>query len=252
VDNQVRAAVTSAALLSMTLSARRFHPLVIVVGLALAVGCNSKPGGNEKKDGPAVTRQGDAGADARFSDGGQVFDAGQSGAQGASGGKQPAGIPCQDASQCRSGFCVDGVCCQVPCAESCTSCNLAEDPGECLPVPAGNPDPRQKCREDAPQTCGQSGLCNGQGGCAKHGPGTICKLGTCESKDRFLPASTCDGEGACVAGAAVLCAPSMCEDGKCTGACTSNMQCVAPATCAQGSCGPRGNGQDCASNDQCA
>ena len=33
------------------------------------------------------------------------------------------GLPCHDAGQCQSGFCVDGVCCNAPCTEQCMACD---------------------------------------------------------------------------------------------------------------------------------
>jgi hypothetical protein len=170
---------------------------------------------------------------------------------GAACGKRPAGAPCQMPDQCDSGFCADGVCCNVACTGACVSCNQQDRMGECVPVPAGLPDVHGGCRMDPPDSCGQSGFCNGQGGCAKHPPGTTCGLGTCDDGRTLLGASECDGDGTCVAASALDCAPFTCQAGACRGSCASNADCTAPAVCTAGSCGMRGRGQACTTGDQC-
>ena len=169
----------------------------------------------------------------------------------ACGAKRPPGATCADPTQCDSGYCADGVCCNVACSGSCVSCNQPERMGECAPVPAGADDPHDMCREDSPDTCGQSGACNGQGGCARYPQGTICKLSACEGRERFVPASVCDGEGVCVIGKSISCQPSTCEDGACITSCTVDTQCMSPAVCRDANCGKRGPGQTCTAADQC-
>ena len=169
----------------------------------------------------------------------------------ACGAKRAAGSVCDEPGDCESGFCSDGVCCNVACTGACVSCNQPDRMGECVPAPAGARDPHNLCREDAPETCGQSGYCNGLGGCTKYAAGTVCKLGACDGRDRFVPPSVCDGDGSCQAGVALSCAPSTCENGACITACRDSSQCMSPAACTGGSCGKRGNGQDCTAGDQC-
>ena len=142
-----------------------------------------------------------------------------------------SGAACEAATECQSGFCADGVCCNVACTGACVSCDQVDQVGVCSPVPAGGEDKHGVCRQDAPDSCGQSGYCNGQGGCAKYVAGTLCKLPTCEGKNEFVPASLCDGEGTCVAGIALTCFPSTCEAGACLSSCTSNDNCMAPNSC---------------------
>ena len=84
---------------------------------------------------------------------------------------QELGARCQNAGQCASGFCADGVCCNSACSGGCVQCNLPGREGECAPVPAGQPDPHAPVPPDAPESCGQSGVCNGQGGCSKYAAG---------------------------------------------------------------------------------
>jgi hypothetical protein len=169
----------------------------------------------------------------------------------ACGAKRPDGASCTDGAQCSSGFCADGVCCNVACTGACLACNQPEMMGECSPVGAGVDDPHMICRTDAPDTCGQSGVCNGQGGCAKYPADTICKLGLCDAAGQFVPPGTCDGDGTCTAGVAISCSPSLCVGSECVRICTGDDQCVAGKSCIAGSCGKFGPGQTCDKNEEC-
>ena len=171
---------------------------------------------------------------------------------GTSCGMRPPGAPCTAADQCETGFCADGVCCSQACTGGCVSCNQPERAGECVPVPVGAPDPHGVCRQDDAESCGQSGMCNGQGGCAKHASGTSCGLGLCEGGRSLTGASECDGDGVCVKGTPLDCAPFICEAGACKQSCTTDAHCIAPNVCRNGSCGPMGDGQTCTGNEQCA
>jgi hypothetical protein len=166
--------------------------------------------------------------------------------------KRPAGAPCQNDGQCQTGSCADGVCCNVPCRGACVSCNQADRMGECLPTAAGQPDPHLVCRTDYPASCGQSGVCNGQGGCAKYNAGVPCGEPSCDGLRVMVPASECDGEGRCIAAAPIACAPFLCEGSSCRVTCTTDAHCQAPQVCISGSCGLRGRGQTCTSPAQCA
>lgn len=41
------------------------------------------------------------------------------------------GASCSAGADCASGACADGVCCNTPCAEACSACNLPESTGTC-------------------------------------------------------------------------------------------------------------------------
>jgi hypothetical protein len=166
-------------------------------------------------------------------------------------GKKPLGGVCQAAVDCESGVCADGVCCNIGCTGPCLSCSLPDRRGLCSPAAAGVKDPHGLCRQDDPSTCGESGICNGQGGCSRYPVGSVCQPATC-SGATLSPASVCDEAGSCVGGAAISCAPFMCADGLCRGTCQSNDQCLIPAECVQGSCGPKGLGQTCKAGTECS
>lgn len=165
--------------------------------------------------------------------------------------KRATGALCQRDDQCDTGFCADGVCCTVACRGACVSCNQPDRMGECLPAAAGDPDPHLLCRRDPPESCGESGVCNGQGGCARHAPGTLCGDSACTASNTMMPGGECDGEGTCVAGQPVDCTPFLCAGRSCRGSCSESSQCASPHVCVGSSCGKRGNGQNCGNNDEC-
>ena len=68
------------------------------------------------------------------------------------------GRACDEASDCASGFCVDGVCCNTACTGQCEACNLAATLGTCSPA-NGVP-----CDDGDAATCDdicQNGVCSG-------------------------------------------------------------------------------------------
>lgn len=165
-------------------------------------------------------------------------------------GKKAIGALCSGASDCESGFCADGVCCNLACTGACLSCNQPDNRGKCSAVAAGTLDPHRVCKREAPESCGQSGACNGLGGCAKHGAGTTCRGAVC-SGGSLVPAGSCDGAGTCIAGSPINCAPSICSTGACKIPCGSDADCAAPNKCVAGSCGLQGLGQTCTTGGQC-
>ena len=124
-------------------------------------------------------------------------------------GPRANGTGCTAANQCASGFCVDGVCCESACEGTCRSCALANERGRCRQVPANAMAVRGECPAQAAATCGRTGACDAQGRCALHASGTTCDPGGCSNATRRAP-STCNGTGACQAGAMNSCAPFQC------------------------------------------
>ena len=74
-------------------------------------------------------------------------------------GVDNTGSPCTQPTDCLSGYCVDGVCCNSPCEGLCQSC-LASDTGApeglCFLITAGT-DPYDECVD--PETCDGLGDC---------------------------------------------------------------------------------------------
>lgn len=165
-------------------------------------------------------------------------------------GKKNLGAKCDTAAQCESGFCADGVCCNTSCDGSCVSCNQLSKMGECTPVAKDQLDPHKVCKDNGASACGTSGACDGNGGCAKYGPTTVCRPGRCEGANQIRP-SNCDGKGSCVAANQVACLPYACSGIACNNSCTTDAQCSGGNVCKNNVCGPRGKGQDCTANSQC-
>lgn len=54
------------------------------------------------------------------------------------------GTVCDAGSQCATGFCSDGVCCEATCDGVCEACNIPGSVGKCAPIPDGE-NPANEC-----------------------------------------------------------------------------------------------------------
>lgn len=120
------------------------------------------------------------------------------------------GGACKEGSDCGSGICAGGVCCDATCDNPCESCRAAEkstgrDDGRCGTAKAGT-NPGSKCAGQA--TCSESGVCS-------QSAGTSCR------DARYLDT---------VSGGTKDCAPYKCI-GQCLSRCSSANDCIFPATC---------------------
>jgi hypothetical protein len=153
---------------------------------------------------------------------------------------QGLGAPCGVPTDCESGFCSQGVCCETDCSGDCRSCALPGAKGLCLPVAAGS-DPYNQCATESRASCGHDGDCDGSGACRFWSNTTTCASRTCNGDFTIAP-RFCDGAGVCLAGAQTSCNPYTCElaTGVCYGQpCGSNANCAAGAKChPNGKCGP--------------
>jgi hypothetical protein len=95
---------------------------------------------------------GSAGAGGHGGAAGTTGTGGQAGGGGAGGG-WPQGTSCTAASQCASGFCKDGACCNNACTGACNSCTT----GTCTLVDHGQDVP--ECV--SPMSCNKAGKCVG-------------------------------------------------------------------------------------------
>jgi alpha-tubulin suppressor-like RCC1 family protein len=126
------------------------------------------------------------------------------------------GLACTSNSQCATGFCVGGVCCNTACTGQCMECDLAGSVGTCSPKANGTAcgdgnactqtDTCQggTCTGANPVTCTAQDACHTVGTC---NPTTgACSnpqapTGTpCPDGDLCNGTETCDQTGACVAG----------------------------------------------------
>jgi hypothetical protein len=172
-------------------------------------------------------------------------------------GPRGIGQACGAATECASGFCADGVCCESGCDGVCVSCAQPSAPGRCLPVPAGMADtstnPAQVCGDEGAASCGLDGRCDGVGGCQRYAAGVPCRPEVCDaSTNSWTPAGACAATG-CSAPGPRSCAPFRCDAQgvRCSTLCASNADCAAPAVCRDGSCGVRPGGSPCAKAADC-
>jgi hypothetical protein len=135
---------------------------------------------------------------------------------------------CTKGSDCSTGFCVDGVCCDTACNDRCHSCALLSNPGKCTVEPIGV-DLRSDC--GPANTC--LGTCDGAGQCIGAGAGTMCARNRCTGPSTGVGPAYCAAPGAkCPTDDGVVfdCAPYICEPA--FGACRT--QCNSSADCANG------------------
>ena len=148
------------------------------------------------------------------------------------------GEACDGAAECNSGFCRDGVCCDDACTGQCEACDVSGAEGTCSPVngaPHGN---RPQCIDNGDECAGS---CTGdRSQCSYPSSAQACGTPTCTAGT--ATASTCDGQGTCVEGQGVPCAPFACGGEACLDTCTSDADCAQGNLCdtASGNCVPPG------------
>ncbi len=161
----------------------------------------------------------------------------------------PPGAMCTSNPQCRSQFCVDGVCCNVACRGQCEACDAT--PGTCTPVAGAPRNGRDACAGTGP--CG--GSCDGaqRTACGFPGSTTECAAARCEAST-FTPPAVCNGMGVCGAAASRMCAPYVCGTGACRGDCRTDADCTGGNYCDGAMrCVPRTPpGSMCTASNQCA
>ncbi|HEY0706172.1 MAG TPA: hypothetical protein VGG33_05210 [Polyangia bacterium] len=161
------------------------------------------------------------------------------------------GQPCTGNDVCGSGNCVDGICCNSPCAGACQACDVPGSAGMCAPVAKGE-DPDDDCARDPVNTCKLDGTCDGQGACARYAAGTACKPGSCMAGVENA-AATCNGQGQCVDGATQPCRSGVCAGTSCGNACSADSQCQPGFFCDAGTCRTKlAVAAACMTNAQCA
>ena len=193
------------------------------------------------------------------------------------GDKLPNGKACKAATDCTTGNCVDGFCCNVACTGGCQSCTLSGSVGTCTSIGAGN-SPRTTspvtCAAATAASCGNTGKCNGSNGCQLYAAGDPCGAASCAAPTAgtvggaaaseslaSIPAKMCNGSGTCVTPAAVSCGAFQCDGstGLCKSTCGStNLDCNAltpPAgggyICVGSGCQKKTNGLVCTAGSEC-
>lgn len=165
---------------------------------------------------------------------------------------------CTDPAQCKSGFCVDGVCCNAACAGTCQACTAKRKGGGvdgiCENIGNGL-DPDNECVAgecNGLGTCGSSPGPKPDGAACANGPSCasgicqngVCCMGACAAVDECHAAGCVAGTGECIQ----MDRPdeSLCNDGDaCTfgdtcqqGVCVAGAPLVCPGatTCSNGTC----------------
>jgi MYXO-CTERM domain-containing protein len=138
---------------------------------------------------------------------------------------------CSNGSECPSGFCVEGVCCNSACNQRCFSCALLNTPGTCTQEPIG---------VDLKSECGPALTCLGTCGegaeCIGAGTGTMCARNRCTGPTTGAGPAYCSSPGAkCNTDETVAfdCAPFVCEPafGACRTTCASSNDCAQGFLC---------------------
>jgi hypothetical protein len=144
--------------------------------------------------------------------------------------KGDVGDACADNGQCKNDQCVDGVCCgDVACA-GCNTCAASGHKGQCWPMPPG--DSKGYCLPELPESCGQTGECDGLGSCAMYDATTLCQPASCPvGTSEYLPASYCNGTGSCSFQATSTCDAYACKS---DGSNTCNTDCAGDGDCSSG------------------
>jgi hypothetical protein len=166
------------------------------------------------------------------------------------------GQQCTTGTQCKSGECADGVCCDKPCDGSCEACNLAGTEGDCSPVK--NAADADTCAKDEksgdcavePCTCDASGVCKQLDGTACAG-GTQCESGQCV--DGVCCATACGSCQRCDATPGTCTSVTNGPDADtCDGDSMSDPCKVLPCSCDGGGvCKQTQNGSACTMSTQC-
>jgi uncharacterized protein (TIGR03382 family) len=147
----------------------------------------------------------------------------------------PPGAPCGAASQCASGFCVDGVCCNAACNGQCEACDAAGQAGQCVAVSGAPRGTRPTCDSDG-TACG--GSCDGRHGAACSYPGeeVQCRQGRCSSSIA-TSAGLCDGHGHCPLPVTNTCERYVCGATACKTSCQGDEDCGPGLRCSdEGAC----------------
>jgi len=144
------------------------------------------------------------------------------------------GQTCATADECKSGYCVDGVCCESGCTGQCEACDVPGGLGKCTGVSGAPHGTRAKCDEGGGDVC-KALACDSSKDRSKcvgflNGPSKECSAAKCET-GKATPAGFCDGAGTCKVGAAVACVAYACGEKGCKDKCAVDSDCGSGFIC---------------------
>jgi hypothetical protein len=179
------------------------------------------------------------------------------------------GAACISPTDCSSGNCIDGFCCESACTSPCAQCNIVGSEGACLPSgsgAAGAPSCAPYLCDGAsiscPSSCGDGTECSTSfcvdGVCCDTACDGACQtcvaagaFGTCQNKSAGSACSApscatgsqsyidiCDSSGTCLESGSRACAPYTCNAAAtaCLQACALDVDCTAGTHCDSGTC----------------
>ena len=158
-----------------------------------------------------------------------------------------AGKVCKADTDCATGHCADGVCCNTACTGACTTCNNVGSLGTCGNVDVGKTDSNATIPCNAPSACNGAGACkktNGQACIAGSQCASLsCADGVCCNTTCATTCMACN-----VVGSSGVCSniPTGQADTSPANACTVNNRCNGLGVC------KLAPGQPCTMGSQCA
>jgi N-acetylneuraminic acid mutarotase len=139
------------------------------------------------------------------------------------------GQACEVGTQCATGHCVDGVCCDTTCSGPCLTCARSGAEGTCSPASPGT-DPHRDCGQGGP--C--DSVCDAAGACVDR-VGQACVATACTANGtQAIEGAACAVIGGACTQITVPCAPYRCGEkvGAATFGCLA--QCRSIDDCADG------------------
>ncbi|MBK7865396.1 MAG: hypothetical protein IPJ65_43725 [Archangiaceae bacterium] len=165
--------------------------------------------------------------------------------------KKSLGGGCSSASECGSGSCVDGVCCNSACNGQCEACAQPGQEGTCVAVSGAPVGARTACTGFGGDACG--GFCDGsqRAACSYPGASTACRAASCASGTGTL-AAVCDGSGTCPGVQTQACDAFVCGASACLTSCAADAECSSGNYCNAGVCQPQqGVSTSCSRDGEC-
>jgi MYXO-CTERM domain-containing protein len=152
--------------------------------------------------------------------------------------KNDVGTACSGPSTCKSGYCVDGLCCNEACGGQCQACDVPTAPGMCSPVVGQPHGVRDACPAATNGDVCTGRACDGAqstASCVGYvGAEVPCRDETCINGVETFSA-TCNGAGQCGAQGNTttkVCQPYVCKGNACGAApCSGDNDCAPDFRC---------------------